>query len=159
VIDDAERTRADPDGERRPRSNRGFWIVVTSIAVVALVTLVAILANRPLKDTIAHTESDLRGALELARRIEASTGSFAGADAVALGDRDDARRYVGPDEGSDGPGTVSVYAAPDVWAAAVEARPDACFFIKQAVGAETAYAVATGACTGRAALAASDDRW
>jgi hypothetical protein len=54
---------------------------------------------------------------------------------------------------------VSVYASSDVWAAAVQARPDACFFIKQVIGEDTAYAVATGDCTGRAALAAQEDQW
>jgi hypothetical protein len=159
VIDDDERTRADPHEAPSGRSNRGFWIVAASLVVIAVILVVAILANRSLKDTIAHTESDLRAALELARAIEASTGSFADADAASLGTDDVARRYVGPDEASDGPGTVSVYASADVWAAAVEARPDACFFIKQAVGEDTAYAVATGECTGTAALIASDDRW
>jgi len=159
VIDDDQRARADPHEASSGRSNRGFWIVAASLVVFGVIMVIAILANRPLKDTIAHTESDLRAALEAASTVEASTGSFAGADAASLGERDDARRYVGPDEASDGPGTVSVYASPDVWAAAVEARPDACFFIRQAVGEDTAYAVATGECTGRAALTASDDRW
>jgi hypothetical protein len=46
-----------------------------------------------------------------------------------------------------------------VWAAAVQARPQACFFIKQVIGEDTAYGVATGECTGRAALSASSDQW
>ena len=41
----------------------------------------------------------------------------------------------------------------------MQARPQACFFIKQVIGEDTAYGVATGECTGRAALAADDDRW
>ena len=72
---------------------------------------------------------------------------------------DDERDYVGPDEASSGPGSVSVYASANVWAAAVQARPQACFFIKQVIGEDTAYGVATGGCTGRAALSASGDQW
>ena len=161
VIDDDPRIGGDDLDEVGPRrSNRGFWIIATATAMVGVVMVVAIFANRPLKDTIAHTESDLNGALALAQRIRSSSGTFAGADAESLAavDEDD-RRYVGADEASGGPGTVSVYASANVWAAAVEARPDACFFIKQAIGEDVAYGVATGTCTGRAALAARDDRW
>ena len=160
MIDDDTRTGVDGlEGDGVARTNRGFWVVATAIGMLCVVMVVAIVVNRPLKDTIAHTESDLNGALAGARRIRASSGTFAGADAASLAALDDARAYVGPDEASRGPGTVSVYASAGVWAAAVQARPDACFFIRQAVGEDTRYAVATGACTGRAALAASDDRW
>jgi hypothetical protein len=121
--------------------------------------VIAIFANRPLKDAIAHTESDLNGALDRAQRVQATSGTFTGADAASLASGDDERDYVGPDEPSSGPGSVSVYASSNVWAAAVQARPQACFFIKQVIGEDTSYAVAAGECTGRAALAAADDRW
>ena len=161
MIHDDARAGADGlEGDERPaRSNRGFWVVATSLVLVCVLMVVAIFVNRPLKDTIAHTESDLNEALARARRIQSSSGTFAGAEAGSLAAGDDDRRYVGPDEPSGGPGIVSVYASTDVWAAAVQARPDACFFIKQAIGEDTAYAVATGECTGRAALAADDTRW
>jgi hypothetical protein len=163
MIDDDVLTGAGnlEGGDPLSRSNRTFWVIATALALVCILMVVAIFANRPLKNAIAHTESDLNGALARAQRIRATSGTFAGADAASLGAVDDERRYVGPDEASEGPGTVSVYAATGVWAAAVEARPDACFFIKQVVGEgeDTTYGVAAGACTGRAALAAADDRW
>jgi hypothetical protein len=166
VIDDQrplDRNAATGDdldaAEPLRRSNRGFWVVATSLVLVCVVMLVAIFANRPLKDTIAHTEFDLNGALARAQRVQSSSGTFSGADAASLAAADDSRTYVGPDEASDGPGTVSVYTSSDVWAAAVQARPDACFFIRQAIGEDTTYAVATGECTGRAALAAQEDQW
>ncbi len=168
MIDDVERPHerdGEPAGddlggdEPLPRSNRGFWVIATSLALVCIVMVVAIFANRPLKDTIAHTEFDLNGALARAQRIQSSSGTFSGADAASLAAGDDSRTYVGPDATSVGPGTVSVYTSSDVWAAAVQARPGACFFIRQAIGEGTAYAVAAGTCTGRAALAARDDQW
>ena len=161
IDDDALTGRGELDagGPALPRSNRTFWVIATALALVCILMVVAIFANRPLKDAIAHTEFDLNGALARAQRIQATSGTFAGADAAALGAGDDERAYVGPDEASAGPGTVSVYASAGVWAAAVQARPDACFFFKQAIGVKTAYAVATGACTGRAALTAADDQW
>ena len=161
MIDDDELTGAgDLDGEDPlPRSNRGFWIIATSLALVCILMVIAIFANRPLKDAIGHTESDLNGALARAQRVQSSSGTFTEADAASLAGGDDGRDYVGPDEASSGPGSVSVYASADVWAAAVQARPQACFFIKQVIGEDTAYGVASGACTGRAALEASADQW
>ena len=161
MIDDDELTGAgDLDGEEPlPRSNRGFWIVATSLALVCILMVIAIFANRPLKDAIAHTESDLNGALALAQREQGSSGTFTNADAASLARIDGTRDYVGADEASSGPGSVSVYASAGVWAAAVQARPQACFFIKQVIGEDTAYGVATGECTGRAALSARSDQW
>ena len=161
MIDDDELTGAgDLEAEDPPpRSNRGFWIVATSLALVCILMVIAIVANRPLKDTIGHTESDLNAALLHAQRVQGSSGVFSGADADSLAAVDDEREYLGPDEASAGPGSVSVYASANVWAAAVQARPQACFFIKQVIGEDTAYGVATGECTGRAALAASSDQW
>ena len=160
IDDDALTGAGDLDGEDPlPRSNRGFWIIATSLALVCILMVVAIVANRPLKDTIGHTESDLNAALLHAQRVQGSSGVFTGADAASLAAVDDGRDYVGPDEASSGPGSVSVYASADVWAAAVQARPQACFFIKQVIGEDTAYGVASGSCTGRAALEASADQW
>jgi hypothetical protein len=159
VIDDDVPAGALHAEDMPPRSNRGFWIIATSTALVGILMVIAIFANRPLKDAIGHTESDLNGALDLARQEQSSSGTYAGADAASLARRDGDRDYVGPDDPSGGPGIVSVYASADVWAAAVQARPQACFFIKQVIGEDTAYAVADGECTGRAALAARDDRW
>ena len=161
MIDDDELSGAgDLEGqEPPPRSTRAFWVITTALVLICILMVIAIVANRPLKDAIAHTEFDLNGALARAERIQASSGTFEGADTASLAAGDDERDYVGPDEQSVGPGTVSVYSSASVWAAAVQARPNACFFIKETVGEATTYAVATGPCTGRAALAAADDRW
>jgi hypothetical protein len=160
VIDDDAAPGFEPDddlGSERP-SNRGFWIVAVALGLTCVMLVLAIFANRPLKDSIAHTESDLDGALAKADSIHAETGTYTGADAAGLAAIDDARTYVPGDQGSTGPGSVSVEASATVWAAAVQVRPQACFFIKQEAGGATTYGVGT-VCTGRAALAASDDRW
>ena len=149
VIDDDELTGAgDLDGEDPlPRSNRGFWIVATSLALVCILMAIAIVANRPLKNTIGHTESDLNAALLHAQRVQSSSGGsrrrrrFARRRRWGAGLRRSRRA-------SSGPGSVSVFASASVWAAAVQARPQACFFIKQVIGEDTAYGVATGECTG-----------
>ena len=53
---------------------------------------------------------------------------------------------------------VSVSASESTWAAAVQARPGACFYLRLDEGADPRYGSGTE-CTGEAALSASDTRW
>jgi len=77
----------------------------------------------------------------------------------AAGLDDGALNVVGPDEASSGLGEVSVYADATTWAAAVSARPNACFYLKLVVGRDDPlYGVGTE-CTGREALDSRDPRW
>jgi hypothetical protein len=160
IDDDAAASGFEPDDDLEPerRSNRGFWIVAVALGLTCVMLVLAIFANRPLKDEISHTESDLNGALAKADAIHAETGTYTGADAAGLAAIDDARTYVPGDQASSGPGSVSVAASAAVWAAAVQVRPQACFYIKREDSEDTAYGVGT-VCTGRAALAAADSRW
>ena len=151
------------DAEPAPRrSNRGFWLVAGSILVGSIVLVVEIFANRPIADTIGHAQFDLRAAQTAALKISSTSGSFAGANADGMNlERLDEGRLVavGPDEVSDGVNEISVYADEDTWAAAVSARPGACFYLKITTTEESPlYGVGT-TCTGRAALTASDTRW
>ena len=141
-----------------PPSNRGFRIVAGSLALACLVIVVAIVANRPIKDTIAHAQHTLRTAHAAAQRAFDDTGSFAGADAAGLATAGGALTFVGPDYVSSGLDDVSVSATGTVWAAAVQARPDACFYVRIEAGADPRYGAGTE-CTGRAALSADQDRW
>ena len=112
--------------------------------------------------TIGHAQFDLRAAQTAALEISSASGSFAGAnaDGMNLARLDEGRLVaVGPDEVSDGVNEISVYADEDTWAAAVSARPGACFYLKITTTEESPlYGVGT-TCTGRAALTASDTRW
>ena len=104
-----------------------------SILVGSIVLVVEIFANRPIANTIGHAQFDLRAAQSAALKISSTSGSFAGANADGLNlERLDEGRLiaVGPDEVSDGVNEVSVYADEDTWAAAVSARPGACFYLK-----------------------------
>ncbi|MGZ8601377.1 MAG: hypothetical protein ACXWXN_02535 [Actinomycetota bacterium] len=150
----------EPTPERG--SNRGFWIVIGTVVAASAILLVEIFANRPIADTIGRAQHDLRAAQAGAEAVLAETGSFAGADARSLAaERLDGGRLavVGPDEVSAGLGEVSVFADGTTWAAAVSARPSACFYLKLVVGREDPfYGVGTD-CTARAALDARDPRW
>jgi hypothetical protein len=144
----------------RPSSNRGFWMIVITMLLGAIFLLVEIFAHRPIANDISRTQHDLTEALSRAEAIRTSSGSFAAADADGLTrGADDPLSFRGPDDGSTGPGRISVYASSDVWAASVRAQTGTCFSIKRTLGGETTYLIADGACTGREALAAVDDRW
>ncbi len=144
------------------RSNRGFWLVLGAILAASAILMVEIFANRPIAETIGRAQHDLRVAEAEARSVLDETGTFEAADAEALdaaGLDDGALNVVGPDEASSGLGEVSVYADATTWAAAVSARPNACFYLKLVVGRDDPlYGVGTE-CTGREALDSRDPRW
>jgi hypothetical protein len=144
------------------RSNRGFWLVLGAILAASAILAVEIFANRPIAETIGRAQHDLRVAETEARSVLETTGTFEAADADALdaaGLDDGALNVVGPDEASSGLGEVSVYADATTWAAAVSARPNACFYLKLVVGRDDPlYGVGTE-CTGREALDSRDPRW
>jgi len=151
------------DGSRpaaRParRSNRGFWLVAGSLAIACVLLVVAILANRSLKVTIAHAEATLRDAQAAAATIREYSGSVADADAGAMSGTDTAHTYRSGDSVSKGLDDVSIATRAGEWGAAVQARPGACFYLRLTDEGEVFYGVGT-ACVGEAALAASDPRW
>lgn len=147
--------------EPRP-SNRGFWLVLGAILAASAILMVEIFANRPIAETIGRAQHDLRAVEAEARSVLDATGTFEAADAEALdaaGLDGGALNVVGPDEASSGLGEVSVYADATTWAAAVSARPNACFYLKLVAGRDDPlYGVGTE-CTGREALDSRDPRW
>lgn len=155
-----ERLDADPGGDASaPRRNRGFWLVAATMAVASVVVLVAIFANAGLKDTIAHAQYTLRTAQSEAERVAVETGSFDEADAAGLAGRVPGLTFVGPDEPSTELDEVSVAAREGFWAAAVRARPGACFFLRIGDDGTVTYGSGTD-CTGsEAARSSLDDAW
>jgi hypothetical protein len=151
----------EPAPERRG-SNRGFWIVLGAIVAASALLVVEIFANRPVANTIGRAQNDLRVGQAEALAVLAETASFEAADAVALdgaGLDEGALRVVGPDEVSSGLGELSVYSDATTWAAAVSARPNACFYLKLVVGGDDPFYGVGTRCTGRAALGAAESRW
>lgn len=140
------------------RSNRGFWIVATTIGLACVLLVGEIFANKPIGDAIGHAEHTLRTAQDDAERIRGQTGSFEDADAAGLTAAGSGLTYRAGDEPSTGLDDVSVIVSASEWAAAVQARPGACFYIRLAAGEDPRYGGGT-VCTARAALGASDTRW
>jgi hypothetical protein len=155
VIDD--RVHDDEPVAPRARTNRGFWMVAGTMALTSIVVVVAIVANLGMKDTIAHAQHSLLLAESAARSIRTETGSYegAGASGLALADIE----AVGAGEPSTGLDQVSVHAGLSTWAAAVQARPGACFYVRLDASAEPTYGSGT-VCTGREAeRLATDTDW
>jgi hypothetical protein len=140
------------------RKNRGFWIVMGVLLASGVFLVVEILAHRPLADTIGHAQDTLRRAQGAAETIRSDGGSFAEADGAGLSQAVPSLRFVGSDQASTGLDVVSVAASDEIWAAAVQARPGACFFLRLDVGEDPRYGTGES-CTGEAALGAAEPRW
>jgi hypothetical protein len=138
--------------------NRGFWLVIGVLLAAGAFLVVEILAHRPLANTIGHAQATLRLAQGAAEAVRSETGGFAEADAAGLATAAPSLRFRDPGEPSGGLDEVSVAASGRIWAAAVQARPGACFYLRLEVGADPRYGSGTE-CTGEAALRAAEPRW
>jgi hypothetical protein len=145
---------ADP----RPRSNRGFWLVVGSFALTGMILVGEIVANRPIKDTIGHAEYSLRAAQAAAQQIRATEGSYAAADPDAMASAAPTLTYRAAGDPSTGLDDLSLATGGDQWAAAVQVRPGACFYLRMTETGDTYYGAGTD-CTGLAALQADRSSW
>ena len=144
---------------KRPRrSNRGFWLVAGSFALTGVILVGEILAHRPISATIGHAQYSLRTAEAAARQIRATDGSYAAADPVAMSSAAPALTYRAADDPSTGLDDVSLASGGDQWAAAVQVRPGACFYLRITEAGDTYYGAGTD-CTARAALQADRSAW
>jgi hypothetical protein len=148
---------ADPPAPA-PRSNRGFWVVTTALVLGCMFMLVEIFANFGTKDTIAHAEHTLHAAQAAAERVHQADGTYAGADHTRLSVVEPTLSWLPGTDASGGLDQVSVASDGSAWAAAVQARPGACFYLHLTPSGDTFYGVGTD-CTGREALLATDPRW
>lgn len=133
-------------------------MVAGALLLASAILVVAILANRDLKDTIGHAQASLRTAQAAAEDIRADTGSFLAADASGLEASAPSLVLLGPDDPSRGLDELSISASQTDWAAAVQARPGACFYVRLDLAGQEFFG--TGAiCTARQALSAAEPRW
>jgi hypothetical protein len=158
ILDAYERELEDAERPRPARRPHGFGIVVGSLLLACVVLLVEIFANRSIGNDIGTAQHDLRVAQSGATRILALTGAYSEAGAVGLVGVG-GNSYVGASTPSSGLGNLSVYAADNTWAAAVQARPGACFYLRLDVGKRSASFGSGTVCTGDAALSAHDTQW
>lgn len=152
---------ADAARDERPRrSRRGFWIMIGAIGLSGVLVVGGILVNRPLVSAIGRAEHDLRLVHDRALAIENVSGSYADAGPGGLAQAGDSVTLIAGDLVAKGPGQVSVLASEDGWAAATEARPNACFYIAEdAHGTQTRYGGGTVCSAVAAFRLAQDTAW
>jgi hypothetical protein len=139
-------------------SNRGFWLVVGPIVAASAPLLVLIVLNRP----AAHRASEfaarhnLRTALTAAEAVRSAEGSFAAASALRTRQAEPDLLFIGPDEASNNPDVISVFANDSAWAAATRAETGTSFWLRARPDRPTVYG---SDCTGQAAAAAALAAW
>lgn len=161
ATDDEEILRAyeaEFASEAPRRSNRGFWVILAAILAAGVFVIVEILAHQPLHNAIGLAQESLRRAQTVAERVGSDTGAFSAADADGLAEALPALTFRDGSEPSTGVRDVSVSASEDEWAAAVAARPEACFYLRLEIGADPRFGSGSE-CTGEAARSAEDARW
>ena len=143
-----------------PRSNRGFWYVLLPMALGGLLLIALIIAFRPTvrRNADALVQSNLRAAMTAARDIRDAQGSFAAARPLRLREQLPNLLFIDPDESSNEPGIVSVYAATDTWAGAARADTGECFWIRIREAGDPEVGTGTD-CSGDAVSTASGNGW
>ncbi len=146
--------------DRPVSSNRGFWIVMIPIALLAGALLVLIVLNRPVAERASEftARHNLRVSLDAAERIRRREGTFAAAGPVAMREAESDLAFIDPDLASNNPEVISVYATDALWAAAARAETGACFWIRADPGGHVE--VGRGSdCTGDAASTEAPMAW
>jgi hypothetical protein len=156
VLDEVAAEDAPPPPGRL--GGRKFWMVAGALLFAGLFVVVEIFANFGVKDTIAHAEHTLGLARTAAGLVRDADGSLGDADAGRLAAVEPSLSWLPGDVQSAGLDQVSVATDGSEWAAAVQARPGACFYLHLTDGAHALYGVGS-VCTGQEALQASDPRW
>lgn len=142
------------------RSNRGFWYVLLPMALGGLLLIALIFAFRPTvrRNAEALVQSNLRAAMAAARDVRDAAGSFAAARPLRLREELPDLLFIDPDEASNEPGIVSVYADAQTWAGAARADSGECFWIR--IGATGDPELGTGTdCSGDEVRTAQSTGW
>jgi hypothetical protein len=143
---------------RTKASNRGFWIVMLPMGAAGILLIVLIVLFRPRGGGEALVQSNLRRAVAAARQVRRDEGSFAGATALRLRLARPDLLFIDPDESSNHPDVISVFASTSLWAGAARSSSGACFWIRATADGTTTYGSGPD-CTGEAARAASRPVW
>lgn len=142
------------------RSNRGFWYVLLPMALGGLLLIALIIAFRPTvrRNADALVQSNLRAAMAAARDIRDAEGSFTAARPLRLREELPDLLFIDPDESSNEPGIVSVYADAQTWAGAARADTGECFWIRIGTTGDPELGTDTD-CSGDEVSIASGNGW
>lgn len=142
------------------RSNRPFWAIVIVLAIASVGLVALIYAYRPtvVRGQEVLARENLMRAEEAARIIAAEYGTFDAAEPRLLADLLPGILFIDPDQSSNEPEILSVYATDEVWAAAAGPTTGGCQWIR--VDAAGAVSRGTGTdCSGEEAATAPAADW
>ena len=139
------------------RTNRGFWIVIASMAAGGVLLVVLVLAFRPLarSGAVAYAQANLRATASVAKEVARIDGSLADATALRMRGASglDNLLLIDPDTASNDPEIVSVYAQADRWTGAARADTGGCFWIRVEADGRTVEGTGTDCSAEEAAIA------
>lgn len=142
------------------RSNRPFWAIVLFLGAASIGLVVLIYAYRPtvVRGQEELARANLLRAEEAARTIAAEYGTFDAAEPRLLAGLLPGILFIDPDQSSNEPEILSVYATAEVWAAAAGPTTGGCQWIR--IDAAGAVARGTGTdCSGEQAATAPAADW
>lgn len=149
-------------GEKQGGSNRFFFAFIGALALAGVALTFLIFVNRPiLREGAAKIAEDtLTRAADAAERISSEGGStsFEEAIPVRLRLEEADTLFIDPDQASNDPDIVSVYAAPGLWAGAARADTGGCYWIRVYLDGTRVYGTGTD-CSGDEAAVAVENGW
>ena len=146
--------------ELRRSSNGVFWGFVGALAIGGAVLTFLVFANRPILKVGAArvVEEGLVEAAAVARSVADEAGSFAAADRYRLNDLGGDVLFIDPDQASNDPDIVSVYAMEDRWVGSARAETGGCYWIRL-LGDGTEERGTGTDCSAEEAAVATADGW
>lgn len=157
---DATGEVGDPPSPSQRRTNRVFWGFIGALAVGGAVLTFLVFVNRPILKVGAArvVEEGLVDAAAVARSVAADAGSLAAADRYRLNALGGDVLYIDPDQASNDPDIVSVYAMEDRWVGSARAETGGCYWIRLLPDGTLERGTGTD-CSAEEAAAAVADGW
>lgn len=142
------------------RSNRPFWTLIGILGVASVVFVVLIFVNRPIviRGQEAIARANLLRVRDAALRISEEVGTLDAAEPRALAELLPDLLFIDPDQSSNEPEIISVFAVDGVWAAAAGPTTGGCQWIRIDASGSDVRGIGTD-CSGEGAATAPAAWW
>jgi hypothetical protein len=161
---DERAASAEPAPPSR-RTNRVFWGFLAAMTIGGAVLTFLVFVNRPILKVGAArvVEDGLVDVAAVARSVADEAGSLAAADRYRLNALGGDVLFIDPDQASNDPDIVSVYAMEDRWIGSARAETGGCYWIRLLPGGSEERGTGTDCSAEEAAFATAggwpeDDR-